>query len=177
MWIYSFMVNHLTLGCGPNSRCLCLWRTALLLKTCWRPFCCYIYFFLFFNPAVALYSHFNKTQRIQTAGSLFLPNSHNDSEFNDQMVGNVRKVLAKEGRADDAEFSYLFQRMYFFLGLKLSGFGLISRAQRVRGSPWTRWKLLLSARRKNRATEMTDFPNSIIKLEKANKRCQKAGSI
>lgn len=40
-----------------------------------------------------------------------------------------------EALADDADFSYLFQRMYFFLCLKLGGFGFISRAQQVRGSP------------------------------------------
>lgn len=73
-----------------------------------------------------MYSHFNKTQRIQTVGSLFLLNSLNDSEFNDQMVENVRKASLNEARTDDVEFSYLFERMYFFLGLSWVDLGSLA---------------------------------------------------
>lgn len=77
-----------------------------------------------------MYSHFNKTQRIQTVGSLFLLNSLNDSEFNDQMVENVHKASLNEARTDDVEFSYLFERMYFFLGLSWADLGSLAELSR-----------------------------------------------
>lgn len=46
------------------------------------------------------------------------------------MVENVRKVLAKEAQTDGVEFSYLFERMYFFLGLNSADLGSLAELSR-----------------------------------------------
>lgn len=46
------------------------------------------------------------------------------------MVANVRKVLVKEAQTDDVEFSYLFERMYFFLGLNSADLGSLAELSR-----------------------------------------------
>lgn len=46
------------------------------------------------------------------------------------MVENVHKVSLNEARTDDVEFSYLFERMYFFLGLSWVDLGSLAELSR-----------------------------------------------
>lgn len=46
------------------------------------------------------------------------------------MVENVHKLLVKEAQTDDVEFSYLFECMYFFLGLNSVDLGSLAELSR-----------------------------------------------
>lgn len=61
---------------------------------------------------------------------MFLLNSLNDYELNDQMVENVHKASLNEAQTDDVEFSYLLEPMYFFLGLSWADLGSLAQLSR-----------------------------------------------